>query len=142
MTYEYCCVLDSEGYYKDLVLILLEQQEDGTVEPKIQYYSLLPGETLINADVPTTRTSADTDGCIKPRWHNKKWVEGATPEEITEWEREHPAPPPPEPSPVDVLGAQVAQLTIDNIQKDQIIDAMGAQLAQTSLDVMTMKGGA
>lgn len=50
-------------------------------------------------------------------------------------------PPVPEPvsSTVDVLGAQVAQLTLAGMQKDQIINTLGAQLVQTRIDVMTLK---
>lgn len=65
MNYKHCCVIDTNGYYRDLVLVV-----DGT----IQYYSLNKGETLIDAPTP-----ADF---IKPRWNGKEWTEGATAEEI------------------------------------------------------------
>lgn len=43
------------------------------------------------------------------------------------------------PSSIDILGEQVAQLSISNMQKDQIINALGAQIAQNSLEIITLK---
>ena len=142
MSYRHACVVDAQGDYKTLVLVLTEQDEQGAQRDEIQYYTLGDGESLVDAAAPSTRPYAGAEGFVKPRWDGAGWTEGATAEEVATWEQEHPAPPAPEPTAVDVLGQQVAQLTLSNMQKDQIIDALGAQLAQTTLDVMALKTSA
>lgn len=49
---------------------------------------------------------------------------------------------PPEPFSEEVIGAQVAQLALKDIQKGQVINALGAQLAQISLEIMNLRGSA
>jgi len=117
----------------------MEPSDEGGEQPTIQHYTLKEGESLIDAAPPTYRPSAGAVGLVNPRWDGSAWVEAATTEEITAWESDHPAPEPPGPSTVDVLGAQVAQLTIAGMQKDQVIDALGTQLVQTRLDVVILK---
>lgn len=96
----HCCVIDVSNFYKTFVLVLnrLKRGEDGSVTAvaEVQYYALLPGETLIETGPPTMRLHAGAEGFIKPMWDakNTKWVEGATAEEIAAWEAEHPDPVP------------------------------------------------
>lgn len=103
MEYKHSCVIDAQGLYKTLVLALFEEQEEGPQEERIQYYELLPGEQLVDTIPPTMRPYAGAAGFVSPRWDAdaSSWVEGATVEEITVWEAEHPAPVQPEPAPTD-----------------------------------------
>lgn len=139
MAYKHCCVIGSDNHYKTLVLVRQEPNESGQVQDVIQHYTLQDGETIIDTSPPTYRPYAGAVGLVNPRWDGSVWAEAATAAEIAAWEAEHPAPAPPGPSTVDVLGAQVAQLTLTGMQKDQVIDALGTQLVQTRLDVMLLK---
>lgn len=100
--YKHCCVINATGYYQTFVLVLLEPQEDGTVENKVQGYGLLTGEQLIEATPPT--------GFVKAHWTGSAWEEGATAKEIAAWEEEHPAQEPvvSPPSQLDSIEAQAA----------------------------------
>ena len=124
------------------VKFTFERQEGGMVE-QIQHYTLAEGESLVpvtdKCRLPTRRFSFNSPGFIRPKWNGKAWVEGATASEITAWEAEHPATEPPQPDPVDVLGTQVAQLTLENMQLNQFINVMGPELAKTKLELMSLK---
>lgn len=102
MEYTHCCVIDVSNFYKTFVLVLnrLKQGEDGSVTAvaEVQYYALLPGETLIETKPPSMRQHAGALGFVKPKWDEdgNSWTEGATEEEIADWEAEHPAPEEPE----------------------------------------------
>ncbi|MBC8531760.1 hypothetical protein [Gehongia tenuis] len=78
--YVHRCVIDGEGYYKHMVLA--EIADDG--REAIQYYTLEPGESLVNTKV--------SGKYVRPRWNGTQWIEGATAEEIAEWEAAHPVP--------------------------------------------------
>ena len=103
MEYKHCCVIDAQGLYVDYVLVLLIPQETGEVREEIQYYQLGPGENLADIGAPS-------ETLVKPRYNGTGWEESAMPEEIEEWEREHPAPPPAGPSELELLRQQVAAL--------------------------------
>lgn len=77
MNYKHSCVIDAEGYYKTLVLVLLEPDENGQEQENIQYYTLQEGETLLDTAFP-----ADI---LKARWNGTEWEETATPEELEQW---------------------------------------------------------
>lgn len=77
MNYKHSCVIDAEGYYKTLVLVLLESDENGQEQENIQYYTLQEGETLLDTDFP-----ADM---LKARWNGTEWEETATLEELEQW---------------------------------------------------------
>lgn len=47
-----------------------------------------------------------------------------------------------QPSETDILGQQVAALTLSSAQKDTLIQQLGAQMVQAQLDIATLKGGA
>ena len=108
MEYKHSCVIDAQSYYKTLVLVLLEPDGAGGTAENIQYYTLGEGERLLDGKPPTE--------FIRPHWNGSAWEEGATPEEIEQWEIDHPAPPPLEPSEIDLLRAELeeakAQLAI------------------------------
>ena len=94
MKYKYCCVVDTDGTYKEYVLVLIEQREDGHTTENVQYYRLADGERLIDAPFPIRKENAGSTGFVKPRWDEgtTAWVEGATAEELAAWEVEHPDP--------------------------------------------------
>ena len=98
MTYKHYCVTDAQNRYKTLVLVINEPDETGELQEKVQYYTLLEGERLIDAAPPVMRPYIGADGFIKPAWNGSAWIESATSEEITEWETEHPTPPPAPPA--------------------------------------------
>lgn len=99
--YKHCCVVDAQGRYITLVLVLLEENEEGQVEERVQYYTLQEGERLVEAGPPTARPYAGAAGLVSPVWDDGAgaWTEGASEEEIAAWEAEHPAPELPEPEP-------------------------------------------
>ena len=98
MTYKHYCIIDAQNRYKTLVLVINEPDETGEIQERVQYYTLLEGERLIDAAPPAIRPYAGADGFIKPVWKGSKWMESAANEEIAAWEAEHPAPPSPTPS--------------------------------------------
>lgn len=89
MMYVHRCVIDGEGYYKHMVLV--EIADDG--REAIQYYTLEPGESLVD-----TRLSGEH---VHPKWDGNGWIEGATAEEIAAWEAAHPVPEPAGPTLAD-----------------------------------------
>lgn len=93
MKEKYACVVDAEGHYKTLVLIIIETNpETGQELPQVQHYTLQEGEALVETAVPPLRLHAGTPGFVRPRWDGGKWVEAAKKAEITAWEAEHPDP--------------------------------------------------
>ena len=109
--YKYCSVIDSQNRYKTLVLVFNALDETGETQEKIQYYTLLEGECLVDAPPPMMRPYAGADGFIKPAWDGSEWRESATNEEITEWEAEYPAPTPAPPSESERLTSLEMQMT-------------------------------
>lgn len=94
-----CCVIDTDNYYVDLFVTY----EDDEGELRVYGYTMQPGDRILNVLQPLKRLHAGCEGFVKPRWDEETaaWVEGATDEEMAEWEAEHPAPEipdPPEPS--------------------------------------------
>lgn len=107
MKYKHSCIIDAQGFYVTLVLVLLEQNEDGKTEEKIQYYTLGAGESLIDESAPAS--------LVRPQWNGASWMEGATLEEIAAAEAaKPPAPPTPPPTSeqkrIDDLEAVIASL--------------------------------
>lgn len=125
MDYKYACVVDADGNYKTLVLVLLEQGAEGQCKWNIQHYTLQEWERLIDTAAPITHPYAGADGFILPSWNKalQKWVEGATAEEIAAWEAEHPAPEPPPMSELTMTQlavAELAQAVEDNNTANQL----------------------
>ena len=65
MGYKYYSVINIQNRYKTLVLAVNESDESGDAQEKIQYYTLLEGERLIDAAPPAIRPYAGADGFIK-----------------------------------------------------------------------------
>lgn len=63
------------------------------------------------------------------------WGNGLTDEEIEMLN------PPPQPSQTDVLGQELTQMKIKNIQQQSVIDSLGAELAKAKLELIKLKGG-
>ena len=95
----YRCVIDAESFYKTFVLF------DGV---KPLYYDLKDGETLIDTPAPVLKIDQKSDGFVKPKWIEGKWVEGACESEIEKFNMDHPAPElkPDEPTQLDRVEAQ------------------------------------
>ena len=112
MDYKHSCVIDADGNYKTLVLVLLEEGDEGESREAIQYYELLDGEFLVDTAPPVMRPYAGATGLISPKWDadTAAWVEAASEEEIADWEAEHPAPEVPEPSEPSGDGATKADV--------------------------------
>ena len=82
LDYKYSCVVDVDNLYKTFVLVYLEPGENGEVRETISGYELAEGERLLEVSPPSN--------LVKPRWNGSVWEEGATPEEIAEWESQNP----------------------------------------------------
>ena len=130
MTYKHYCVTDAQNRYKTLVLVINEPDETGELQEKVQYYTLLEGERLIDVAPPVMRPYIGANGFIKPAWNGSAWIESATSEEITEWETEHPAPPSPTPSRED---RGLADIALKLAQQEAAIK----QLQQSNSVLMT-----
>ena len=111
MDYKYYSVIDVQDRYKTLVLAVNEPDETGEAQEKIQCYTLLEGERLIDAAPPVMRPYAGADGFIRPAWNGTEWHESAVGEEITEWEAGHPAPTPAPPSESERIASLEIQMT-------------------------------
>lgn len=128
MNYKHSCIIDAEGNYKTLVLVILEEGEEGETKEAIQYYTLQEGESLVDTAPPVMRPYAGAAGFISPKWDTdtSAWVEAASAEEIAVWEAEHPAPEVPEPSEPSEpsgdgdLGQRVAALEASSATKSDV----------------------
>lgn len=101
MNYHYSCVIDADGHFKELVLVV-----DGAV----QHYTLGEGDALVAAAMPDMRGHAGDGGFVSPVWDvsTGRWTESASAAEIAAWEAENPAPVVIEvPSQLDMIEAQV-----------------------------------
>ena len=123
MEYKHCCVIDGLRFYKTFVLVLLVENEEHQQEEQVQYYTLLAGESLVDAAPPVMRPYAGAVGLITPRWDTDTaaWVEAASEEEIADWEAEHPAPDVPElPGSSGDLEKRVTSLEANSATKEDV----------------------
>lgn len=83
-------IIDRNWNYKDIVVV--NESEDKESPEYVKNYTLNNGERLINAAKPKKRQHAGDYGFVKPRWDKDTatWIEGATAEELSAWETEHP----------------------------------------------------
>ncbi|WCF07087.1 XkdW family protein [Paenibacillus thiaminolyticus] len=63
------------------------------------------------------------------------WRNGLTDEEIEALN------PPSEPSQTDVLGQELTQMKIKNIQQQSVVNNLGTELAKAKLELIKLKGG-
>lgn len=134
MNYKHACVIDSAGFYKTLVLVISEKDESGKVQQKIQSYTLKEGESVLDASLPVWKPYVGADGHIKPRWDGKQWVEGASSDEISAWEQQHPAPKPAPPTIDEVNTQAIAELSL--VQAQQTAESNQA-IAELSILIAT-----
>lgn len=80
----------------------------------------------------------DENGCYNYKLTNGKPIE-TTDEEKQEQLDARPAPPPTN---TEVMGQQLATLSLSDAQKNALISQLGAQLVQAQLDIAELKGGA
>lgn len=94
--YKHCSVVNSDGYYVEFVLVVKTQvtNQDGTTSDDwvVQNYQIQEGEQLVDEKRPHGRAHAGDEGIVMYKWDGSQWVEGATAEEIAQWELENPAP--------------------------------------------------
>lgn len=119
------CVVDSKNIYRNYVEV---------IGGEVQGYTMQLNETLVCIDPPVMRTHAGTSGFVRSRWDGASWGEGATPEEIAAWEKEHPAPPSLPPSPIELLTAEnhllKAQMQAQSGRNDFIEDCIAEMAMQ------------
>ncbi|WP_338135861.1 XkdW family protein [Paenibacillus thiaminolyticus] len=63
------------------------------------------------------------------------WRNGLTDEEIEALN------PPLQSSQIDMLGQELAQMKIKNIQQQSVIDGLGTELTKAKLEIIDLKGG-
>lgn len=110
------CVIDARGLYVTMVLVLIESNEDGAEQSKIQHYTLMDGESLVDTTPPTYRLYAGAMGLVNPRWDGSTWVESATADEIAVWEVAHP-------SPIKLIDYKTAKVTNSKTQLATYLEA-------------------
>lgn len=93
---EHRCVVDEDNLFISFcVCNLFSVGDDIEVIPQ-GGYKVPDGCHLLDAKHPTMRRHAGAAGFIKPKWdaESNGWIEGATAEQVTAWEAEHPDPVP------------------------------------------------
>ena len=138
MNYKHSCVVDATGLYVTLVLVLMEPNENGAEQPKIQHYTLKNEESLVDTAPPTLRPYAGAVGFVTPQWTGEVWAEAATENEITTWEADHPAPAETENT---VMATTQLMLAVAELAQTMETDNTANQLAIAEL-AATLLGGA
>lgn len=130
-------VLDAEGFIVTNVIGRLLKNSIGEEQYKPQEYTLKQGETTIPHEYgrqAPDRPHAGDAGFVKKRWTGSEWVEGATPEEITAWEAEHPAPEPAPPTELEILQTDTkilkAQVQAQSDRADFVEDCIAEMAGQ------------
>lgn len=117
------CVIDSNGFYKTLVTQCTDINPiTGKEESFIVGYNLKDGECLVDSSVPQSKVFSNSPGFVKPKWVENKWIEGATNEEISEWNNSHPAPETPKQEPT--IDERVSDLEEQLVQADETAIAL------------------
>jgi hypothetical protein len=80
----------------------------------------------------------DENGCYNYKLENGKPVETTDEEKQAQID----ARPASQPTEIDVLGQQLAALSLSDAQKNILIAQLGSQLVQAQLDIAALKGGA
>jgi len=82
------CVIDKDRNYVDYVAVIGGKPQFHTINDDGE---LMNDETLVDVLPPQMRLDADHEGFIKPVLNeNNEWQESLAPEEIAQWESEHP----------------------------------------------------
>jgi hypothetical protein len=80
----------------------------------------------------------DENGCYNYKLENGKPIETTDEEKQAQLD----ARPASQPTEIDVLGQQLAALSLSDAQKNILIAQLGSQLVQAQLDIAALKGGA
>lgn len=134
--YHYACVI-KDGKYHEFVLV--NEFDDGSEE--IYAYTLQDGESLIDAKSPLQKIHAESDGFVVPAWNGTEWVEGATDEEIAQFNDEHPAPEPPEPTEMEILQDEVTALQLALVEQYEVNLALQEEVTNTQLALVELYEG-
>lgn len=83
------CVIGADNLYHTVVYAIVEGESE-----TVKGYRIADGERLLDALPPIIKDHTGGVGLVKPRWDEdaETWTEGATAEELTAWEAEHPDP--------------------------------------------------
>lgn len=134
MSYRHCCVIDAEGKYKTLVLVITEPDADGQEQERIEHYKLAEGERLIDTHTPGEKL-------CKPRWNGDTWEESATKAELDAWEQEKAenAPPLPAgptlPERVDTLEEEMTDAQVALAETYEQTDAQNTDVLMATAEV-------
>lgn len=93
---QYGIVINRDGFIVDRCVILDD-------ENRPQYYELQEGEQAIPFDENNNFTEY-----IKQKWNENEWIEGATQEEIDEYNANLPDPQPQKPTETEKLQTELA----------------------------------
>ncbi|RJG23398.1 XkdW family protein [Paenibacillus thiaminolyticus] len=111
-------IFDVEGYWK----------AEADYEATYAEYMAALAEHDPESDDPQPKPPQHIDG---PSY----WRNGLTDEEIESLN------PPTQPLQTDVLGQELTQMKIKNIQQQSVIDSLGAELTKAKLEILQLKGG-
>lgn len=138
MNCKFCCVIDSEGFYKEFVIVHIK---NGVEE--VYHYEMQEGESLVDCDcAPNMKVHTDADGFVKPKWNGTEWVEGATDTEIAEWNEEHPAlEVEPEPTEMEILQDEVTALQLALCDQYEENLALQEEVTNTQLALVELYEG-
>jgi hypothetical protein len=134
--YHYACVIKDNKYHE---LVIVNEFDDGTEE--VYAYTLQDDETLIKAQPPVKKFHAESVGFVAPAWNGTEWVEGATAEEIAQWNNEHPAPEPPEPTEMELLQDEVTALQLALCDQYEENLALQEEVTNTQLALVELYEG-
>ncbi|MBN1037899.1 hypothetical protein FC789_02255 [Clostridium botulinum] len=94
-------------------------------------YGLRDGEKIIKKDWNIANTM------LKPKWTGIEWIEGATEEEIKEWEEKNKLKP-KEPSEDEIL---ISNVLLENATLKQKTNDLEEMTANLMLKIAELKGG-
>ncbi|BFH66022.1 hypothetical protein J27TS7_08670 [Paenibacillus dendritiformis] len=115
-----------DGLYQPIFDVEGYRAAQEAYEAALTEYMAALAEHDPESDEPQPEAPKAVDG---PRF----WRNGLTDEEIEALN------PPPQPSQTDMLGQELTQMKIKNIQQQSIIDGLGRELTESRLDNMQQK---
>ncbi|NFG60528.1 hypothetical protein [Clostridium sp. CMCC3677] len=122
MDYKNKTIIDKNGFIIDMCVLFIDN--------KPQYFEVIEDIQIVN------RYTGDY---VKPKWDFEKeeWIEGATEEEIKEWEESN-KPKPKEPSEDEIL---ISNVLLENATLKQKTNDLEEMTANLMLKIAELKGG-
>ncbi|WP_259391987.1 XkdW family protein [Paenibacillus thiaminolyticus] len=117
-----------DGLYQPIFDVEGYREAEADYNARYADYLATATESNPESDEPQPEPPQPVDG---PSF----WRNGLTDKEIEALN------PPPEPSQTDVLGQELTQMKIKNIQQQSVFDSLGAELAKAKLEIIKLKGG-